>query len=89
MDLLSAVMHELGHVLGFDDIGSTSEDLMSATLDAGTRRDVDIDAIADQIAAAGSIEAVSSNNSVTEDTQSSETEDETNDPPGSGKGKMK
>jgi hypothetical protein len=40
MDLLTVVMHELGHVLGFEDIdsGEYAHDLMSATLDAGVRR---------------------------------------------------
>jgi hypothetical protein len=40
MDLLTVIMHELGHVLGFEDIVSQeySCDLMSATLAAGVRR---------------------------------------------------
>ncbi|MHC4431816.1 MAG: calcium-binding protein, partial [Planctomycetota bacterium] len=40
MDLLTVVMHELGHILGFEDIGSeqNSHDPMNATLDAGVRR---------------------------------------------------
>lgn len=39
MDLLSVVMHELGHVLGFEDLDqkTQSQDLMSATLHAGVR----------------------------------------------------
>ena len=37
MDLLTVVMHELGHVLGFEDLDSRTDDLMSATLDAGVR----------------------------------------------------
>ena len=38
MDLLSVVMHEIGHLLGFDDLNSESDGLMSETLDAGTRK---------------------------------------------------
>jgi hypothetical protein len=40
MDLLTVVMHELGHILGFEDLSSKqySQDLMSATLDAGIRK---------------------------------------------------
>jgi hypothetical protein len=39
MDLLTAVMHELGHVLGFEDLDpeANPDDLMSATLDTGER----------------------------------------------------
>jgi len=37
MDLLTAVMHEMGHVLGYDDLSDDSDDLMSATLDPGER----------------------------------------------------
>jgi hypothetical protein len=40
MDLLTAVMHELGHVLGYDDdySASDSDDLMNGWLEAGDRR---------------------------------------------------
>ena len=40
MDLLSAVMHELGHTLGHSDLDPSShhDDLMSATLGTGVRR---------------------------------------------------
>jgi len=38
MDLLTVVMHELGHVLGFEDLDPNAQNLMSGTLDAGTRR---------------------------------------------------
>jgi len=40
MDLLTVVMHELGHVLGLDDIDSktNAHDLMSHTLNMGVRR---------------------------------------------------
>jgi Ca2+-binding RTX toxin-like protein len=38
MDLLTVVMHELGHVLGFKDLDPNAGALMSETLDAGTRR---------------------------------------------------
>jgi VCBS repeat-containing protein len=40
MDLLTVVMHELGHVVGFGDQASVgpSRDLMSTSLPAGTRR---------------------------------------------------
>jgi hypothetical protein len=37
MDLLTVVMHELGHVLGFGEGDPKPYDLMSETLDAGTR----------------------------------------------------
>lgn len=39
-DLLTVVLHELGHTLGFDDLDSTTDphDLMSTTLATGTRR---------------------------------------------------
>jgi subtilisin-like proprotein convertase family protein len=42
MDLLTVVEHELGHVLGLDDIapGVGAHDLMTATLGLGTRRGV-------------------------------------------------
>jgi Ca2+-binding RTX toxin-like protein len=38
MDLLTVVMHEMGHVLGFADLDPNAGALMSETLDAGTRR---------------------------------------------------
>ena len=38
MDLLTVVMHELGHVLGYDDLDPEVDDLMSATLDSGERQ---------------------------------------------------
>ena len=40
MDLLTAVMHELGHTLGHGDLDPSShfDDLMSATLAPGVRR---------------------------------------------------
>ena len=39
IDLLTAVMHELGHVLGHNDLAPSShhDDLMSATLAPGVR----------------------------------------------------
>ena len=39
MDLLTAVMHELGHTLGHTDLdpASHADDLMSATLAPGVR----------------------------------------------------
>ena len=37
MDLLTVVMHELGHVLGLEDLDPDTHDLMSETLDAGVR----------------------------------------------------
>lgn len=40
MDLLTAVMHELGHVFGFEDLNpeTNPDELMSTTLDTGERR---------------------------------------------------
>jgi hypothetical protein len=38
MDLLTVVMHELGHVLGFEDLDPSAGVLMSGTLDSGIRR---------------------------------------------------
>jgi len=38
MDLLTVVMHELGHVLGLEDLDPDMHDLMSETLDAGVRQ---------------------------------------------------
>jgi hypothetical protein len=38
MDLLTVVMHEMGHMLGFKDLDPNAGALMSGTLDAGTRR---------------------------------------------------
>ncbi len=38
MDLLTVVTHELGHVLGLEDIDSEQQDLMSDTLATGVRR---------------------------------------------------
>jgi len=38
MDLLTVVMHEMGHVLGFEDLNPEANLLMSGTLDAGERR---------------------------------------------------
>ncbi|OUR78342.1 hypothetical protein A9Q83_08220 [Alphaproteobacteria bacterium 46_93_T64] len=46
MDLLTAVMHEMGHSLGIDTHSSSSDDLMSSELDSGerhTQTDVSID----------------------------------------------
>jgi hypothetical protein len=37
MDLLTVVMHEIGHVLGYDDAAEDADTLMSATLDPGER----------------------------------------------------
>ncbi|MFO7963509.1 MAG: Calx-beta domain-containing protein [Desulfobacterales bacterium] len=41
MDLLTVVMHEMGHVLGYDDRADGPDNLMSATLDAGDRHTPD------------------------------------------------
>ena len=38
MDLLSVVMHEMGHVLGLQDVEGGDHDLMGETLTAGVRR---------------------------------------------------
>ncbi|MEE4314510.1 MAG: Calx-beta domain-containing protein [Desulfofustis sp.] len=37
MDLLTVVMHEIGHVLGYDDAAEDADTLMSATLNPGER----------------------------------------------------
>ncbi|MGM0488578.1 MAG: choice-of-anchor D domain-containing protein [Planctomycetota bacterium] len=38
IDLLTVVSHELGHIAGLDDLASSTDDLMSATLETGRRR---------------------------------------------------
>jgi hypothetical protein len=38
IDLLTIVEHELGHVLGMDDLDPQADDLMSSTSPAGLRR---------------------------------------------------
>src|SRR5205823_3921055 len=40
IDLLTVLMHELGHVIGLDDLptADTAHDLMTETLNTGTRR---------------------------------------------------
>lgn len=38
MDLLTVVSHELGHVLGLEDLDALADGLMSSTLQRGTRR---------------------------------------------------
>ena len=40
IDLLTVVEHELGHVLGYDDVDTAVDSLMSKTLSVGVRRDV-------------------------------------------------
>jgi hypothetical protein len=40
MDLLTAVAHELGHVLGLGDLDTGADDLMAGALSAGQRRTV-------------------------------------------------
>jgi len=39
IDLLTVVEHELGHVIGLDDLDALADNLMSGTLGAGVRRD--------------------------------------------------
>jgi len=41
MDLLTAVTHEMGHVLGFADLDPAAKNVMSGSLDAGERRNGD------------------------------------------------
>ncbi len=38
MDLLSVVIHEIGHLLGFENLDPDTDNLMSETLEAGTRK---------------------------------------------------
>jgi hypothetical protein len=38
MDLLTVVTHELGHILGLEDLNPNTGDLMGGTLDTGERR---------------------------------------------------
>jgi Ca2+-binding RTX toxin-like protein len=38
IDLLTVVMHELGHVLGLEDLNPEAPDMMSSTLDTGFRQ---------------------------------------------------
>ena len=38
VDLLSVVRHELGHVIGLEDLDALAENLMSSHLDTGERR---------------------------------------------------
>jgi hypothetical protein len=45
IDLLTVVEHELGHVLGQNDLYSVTDELMSATLGVGTRRDAYADSV--------------------------------------------
>jgi len=47
MDLLTVVMHEIGHVLGYDDTAAEADELMSAKLDAGERWAPDGDSLVD------------------------------------------
>jgi Ca2+-binding RTX toxin-like protein len=41
MDLLTVVMHEIGHVLGYDDLADDADDLMTDDLDTGERLNPD------------------------------------------------
>jgi hypothetical protein len=46
IDLLTAVAHELGHVLGLDDLDADADSLMAGELAAGVRRSVEaVDAV--------------------------------------------
>jgi hypothetical protein len=53
MDLLSVVMHELGHVLGLQDVEGGDHDLMGDTLTPGVRRVPGPAALRDGVAAPG------------------------------------
>ena len=44
MDLLTVVMHELGHLIGYEHADDSS-DLMAETLELGTRRELDIETL--------------------------------------------
>ena len=48
MDLLTAVSHELGHILGLEDLDSLADSLMSSLLERGVRHRIgaaEIDAV--------------------------------------------
>jgi ribosomal protein S16 len=49
IDLLTVVEHELGHVLGLDDLNALSSDVMARTLGTGTRRTVSHQDIVDAV----------------------------------------
>jgi hypothetical protein len=47
MDLLTVVLHEMGHLAGLADVGASghADDLMAGTLTPGTRRVDALDAV--------------------------------------------
>ena len=51
IDLLTVLEHEMGHILGLDDLDSLANDVMADTLTAGTRRDASYKDVVDLILA--------------------------------------
>jgi hypothetical protein len=49
MDLLTVVMHELGHVAGLSDVDEIGDDLMYAWLEAGIRKSSLEASLADEV----------------------------------------
>ena len=45
MDLLTVVSHELGHMLGLEDVSPSDGSLMSGTLESGLRREPGVEEI--------------------------------------------
>jgi hypothetical protein len=90
MDLLTVVMHELGHILGFEDVDPEAHNLMSATLDASVRCSFTGDTSTDTSVSSDETDAATPNADLPSDNQDSDTNsDGIPDPPGNGKAKNK